>query len=141
MLEGQLVIPWLDETEKTTPEERVCMTLHWIKDNPDLYAAIKQICIDEESCPAVNRLQRGDVFYIAKRKGLSASGKTKFRFCNTLWPALSRYMIMECPELGRVIKPSECEIDKLPLAKMWSRVIGPHEFAVSDWRQACKQFS
>lgn len=137
----QLVIPWVDESEKTTPEERVYMTLHWIKDNPDMYAAIKQICIEEEANSHVSRLQRGDVFYIAKRRGLSASGKTKFRFCNTLWPALSRYMIMERPSLGRVLRPSECEIDKLPLAKMWRKAIGPHEFGVEDWRTACKQYS
>ena len=133
----QLVIPWVDESEKTTPQERVYMTLHWIKSNPSLYAAIKQICIDEEACPAVNRLQRGDVFYIAKRRGLSASGGTKFKFCNTLWPAMSRYMIMEHPELGRVIKPRECEIDALPFAKMWREVVGPKEFEVNDWRLAC----
>lgn len=137
----QLVIPWVDESEKTTPEERVYMTLHWIKDNHDLYVKLKQICIEEESCAAVNRLQRGDVFYIAKRRGLSASGNTKFRFCNTLWPALSRYMIMEHPQLGRVIRPKECEIDKLPLAKMWREVVGPHEFGVNDWRLACNGLS
>ena len=133
----QLVIPWVDETEKTSPEERVCMTLHWIKSNWASYAAIKQICIEEEANPAVNRLQRGDVFYIAKRRGLSMSGGTKFRFSNTLWPAMSRYLIMDCPQLGRVLKPAECAIDKLPLAKMWHDVIGPHSFGVKDWRLAC----
>ena len=133
----QLVIPWIDESEKTTPQERVYMTLHWIKSNPYLYASIKQICIDEESNPTVNRLQRGDVFYIAKRRGLSMSGGTKFRFSNTLWPALSRYLIMDCPQLARVLKPSECAIDALPLAKMWREVIGPRDFAASDWRLAC----
>ena len=137
----QLVIPYLDESEKTTPEERVCMTLNWIRSNPTLYAQIKQICLEEESCARVNRLQRGDVFYIAKRRGLSISGGTKFRFCNTLWPALSRYMIMEHPQLGRVIKPKECEIDKLNLAKMWRKYIGQHEFGVEDWRLACNGLS
>lgn len=133
----QLVMPFIDESEKTTPQERVYMTLHWIKSNPDLYVKLKQICIEEESCPAVNRLQRGDVFYIAKRRGLSASGDTKFRFCNTLWPALSRYMIMQNPKLGRVIKPKECEIDELDLAEMWHETIGPFDFPASDWRLAC----
>ena len=133
----QLVIPWVDETEKTSPEERVYMTLHWIKNNEDLYYGLRRICVEEEANPAVNRLQRGDVFYIAKRRGLSASGSTKFRFCNTMWPALSRYLIMDTPKLARVIKPSECEIDKLNLARMWHDVIGPRSFGVSDWRLAC----
>ena len=133
----QLVIPWFDQSEKTTPQERVCMALHWIKSNPSLYIQLKQICIEEEANERVNRLQRGDVFYIAKRRGLSASGDERFRFCNTLWPALSRYMIMDCPRLARVIKPKECEIDKLDLARLWHDVIGPHMFVVRDWRLAC----
>lgn len=137
----QLILPWIDESEATTPQERVYMTLHWIKNNGDLYSQLKGICIEEAANPNVNRLQRGDVFYIAKRRGLSASGGTKFRFSNTLWPALSRYMIMENPELARVLKPSECEIDRLPLAKMWHDVIGPHSFAERDWRRACKLYS
>ena len=133
----QLVIPWVDQSEKTTPEERVYMTLHWIKAHPDLYVKLKQICVEEEANEAVNRLQRGDVFYIAKRRGLSASGDARFRFSNTMWPALSRFMIMDNPELARVIKPAECEIDKLDFSKMWHDVIGPHSFSVSDWRLAC----
>ena len=133
----QLVIPNFDETTKTSPEERVCMALHWVKNNPLGYVAIKQICLEEEADPACNRLQRGDVFYIAKRRGMSVSGGTKFRFCHAIWAPLSRYLIMDEPRLARVLKPTECAVDKLNLAKMWRDVIGPREFAVDDWRKAC----
>ena len=88
-------------------------------------------------------LRRGDVFLLAQQQGMSITQCREFRFDNTLWAGLSRYMIMFKPALSLILKPTEKPngVDSVNLAHVWQQVTcSTSFFTCPRWQDADQYF-
>ena len=95
--------------------EEVCC---WIKGNRrNLNTLMHLVHIEVDGGnPCV---QRGDVFSLARKAGMSISEANELKRDNNLWPGVSRYMVMLRPRLARSINFRKSKLDKVDLVEIW----------------------
>lgn len=82
-------------------------------------------------------VQRGDIYQIARNRGLSVSDVNELRRDNSLWSVLTRYMVMLRPCLSQALRFRRCGIDDIDLVEKWHRYVNPNTyFFAKGWRDA-----
>lgn len=108
----------------------------WIKGHPKQFKTLMFLVHRE-----VNRdnpcVQRGDIYQLARKQGMSVSDVNELRRDNSLWSVLTRYMVMLRPFLTRALRFRRCGIDDVDLVEKWHRYVNPNTyFFANGWREA-----
>lgn len=120
------------------PQAIVDYGCYWIRDHWRGFKLIMHIAhIEAESGnPCV---QRGDIFILARRRGLDVSDVPELRRDNTLWSVIARYMVMLSPKIARSINYRKSKIDDVDLAERWHEIVNPNTFFLAEtWGDAKK---
>ena len=118
------------------PQDIVDYGCYWIRDHWRGFKLIMHLThIEvENGNPCV---QRGDIFNLARRRGLGVSDVREFQRDNTLWSVIARYMVMLRPKLARSLNFRTCGIDDVDLAARWHEIVNPNTFFLANsWRKA-----
>lgn len=108
----------------------------WIKGHKRQFYAIMEI-VEFEAQRGNPCVQRGDIYMLAKHRGLSISDVRELRRDNSLWSVLTRYMVMLRPYLARALRFRKCGLDSIDLVDKWHRYVNPRTvFLADNWRQA-----
>ena len=124
---------------KRTPQQRAEEACAWIaKDYPKKWLRLVNLC-ENAKAQGWPRVRRGDIFVLAAQHGMSMSECNEFRFDNTMWSVVSRYLLMFRPGLATVIFPREAEIDDADLERAWRDTVMPNTFfPASSWQEAAQ---
>ncbi|MEG1246513.1 hypothetical protein [Gordonibacter sp.] len=119
------------------PQEIVDYGCCWIRDHGRGFKLVMHLVhIEAESGnPCV---QRGDIYNLARRRGLGVSDVSEFRRDNTLWSVIARYMVMLRPKLARSLNFQTTRIDKdVDMVERWHEIVNPNTFFLANsWREA-----
>lgn len=119
-------------------KKRVAKACHWIKNNPDKWQALRSFC--KELVVTGDPIQRGSVYEMARSRGMDIRLASLFKRDHNLWSVLSRYLVMERPELMRSLRFRQTPIDKVNLAAYWADIVGDAHFQASSLAQAKSAF-
>lgn len=109
------------EPGQRTPEYYVDETLWWIDRNWGAFWQLVRMCEEEARSARPERIRRGDVYKMARDRGISVTTCKCFRQDNNRWPSLSRYILMVRPATSKVLRPVERpnDVDLVDLAERW----------------------
>lgn len=119
------------------PRDIVDYGCYWIRDHGRVFKLIMHLVhIEVEGGNLC--VQRGEIYSLARRRGLSVSDIREFRRDNTLWSVLARYMVMLRPKLARSINFQTTQFDKeVDLVERWHEIVNPNTFFLADsWKEA-----
>lgn len=108
----------------------------YVKKHPDRFKKLMHISHTEVDRGAKN-LQRGDIYYLAKKLGMNISDIEDLKRDNNLWPGLTRYMVMLRPRLARVFSFRKSKLDDIDLIEIWRERVDPNTtFLANSWQEA-----
>lgn len=120
----------------TTPTDLVGYGCAWIRDHPREFKAIMHLLhLEVES--GNPRVSRGDIYMLARRRGIDVSSMPELRRDNTLWSVIARYMVMLRPKLARCLCFRKSVADEVDMVDRWHEVVGTWPtFLASTWKEA-----
>ena len=108
----------------------------WIKDNyPSFLKLMHLVHIEvDKGNPCV---QQGDILNLAREAGIDIGEYPGIRRDRTLWPVLTRYMVMLRPKLAKALRFRPSKVDKTDMADAWHRIVnGGTFFLAENWEEA-----
>lgn len=127
---------------KRTPKQRVEEACAWIADDyPRKWLRLVDLC-ENAAKSGWKRIRRGDLFILAGQQGMTITECSEFRFDNTLWSSLSRYLLMFRPNLAGVIFPRKSPaLDAVDFEEVWRNCVRPQTFFLaSSWQEAADAY-
>lgn len=121
---------------KAEPTMYVQAACFWVKHHPDKFRSLMHLCHREVDAgnPSV---QRGDVFNMARKAGMTVSEANELKRDNNLWPALSRYMVMLRPRLAKCLNFRKAGCDEVDMVAEWHGIVNAGTtFLANDWKEA-----
>ena len=93
-------------------------TCKWISENREAFDAL-MFLVREEKRRGNPSVQRGDVWNLAREKGLDVSDIPGLKRDNNLWAGITRYMVMIDPSLCSCLSFRPSKLDVVDLRAMW----------------------
>ena len=108
----------------------------WIKDNhPSFLKLMHLVHIEvDKGNPCV---QQGDILSLAKEAGIDIGDYPGIRRDRSLWPVITRYMVMLRPKLAKSLQFRKSKVDEVDMADAWHRLVNAGTFFLaSSWKEA-----
>ena len=120
----------------TTPTDLVGYGCSWIRDHPREFKTIMHL-LHLEVEAGNPRVSRGDIYALARKRGIDIATMPDLKRDNTLWSVIARYMVMLRPKLACCLHFRKSAADEVDMVARWHEVVGTHPaFLASDWKQA-----
>ena len=108
----------------------------WIKGHPSQFKRLMHL-VHVELDSGNTCVQRGDIYHLARQRGMRISEIRELRRDNSLWAVLTRYMVMLNPRLARALRFRRSKVDEIDLVERWHEVVGTHPlFRAESWKEA-----
>lgn len=121
---------------KTDPLVYVQEACWWVKRHPGYFKGLMRLC--HEAVDAGNPcVQRGDVFNLARKAGMTVSEARELKRDNNMWPVLARYMVMLRPRFARCLNFRKAGCDDVDMIAEWRAIVNAGTvFLAKDWKEA-----
>lgn len=115
--------------------DRACF---WIRDHPRQFKTLMHL-VHCELDTGREYVQRGEIYNLARARGMSVTDVRELRRDNNLWSSISRYMVMLTPRLARALRFRSSDIDEVDMVARWHEIVNPHTvFAADGWQMAAE---
>lgn len=93
----------------------------WVSDHPSSYKQLVQI-VDRARRNGFPRVQRGDIYVLARQQGMTITESKEFRREHSLWSGITRIMRHQHPELASVLYVQKSPIDEVNIGQMFDKM-------------------
>lgn len=119
-----------------TPRDLVDYGCYWIRDHRRAFRTLMRI-VHAEAERGNPCVQRGDMYMLARQRGIDVGDVREFRRDNSLWSVIARYMVMLRPKLARSLNFKKCDIDGVDMAARFRAIVDPGAlFLAETWMEA-----
>lgn len=125
--------------EEIRARQMVAKACQWVRLHPDKWEKLKGFCTYLVS--KGDLIQRGNVYELARHYGMDVKLASEFKRDHNLWSVLSRYMVMENPNLLSAIRFRRTPIDSVDLLSFWRNIVGTDEFVADSLSHAQRIFN
>ena len=106
-----------------TPGERAAYDVcYWIRDNRDQFKALMAV-IHHQVDKGNPCVKQGEIESYVRQSGIKLDVLETFSHNRTLYPGITRYMVMLRPRLARSIRFRKSKLDEVDLVAVWHEVV------------------